>query len=212
MLANKLVNYFYILSLLLASCSTQVTKISDTTDLSLERFRIDPNQNEISTYCTHNDLQKKTISKFKLGEIICSKHLLRHKSGYSAKIIYTVMNVNSNNSYDRGHWELQLFNQEKLVKKVNMRQKDDPAWSDVMFVRIRDKKYFADINNDGFDEFAIFPFSPGSASFGTLRIFTLQNDVFEQGTAKYHIEGDGYALFNCPKCSKLNFEECKKCR
>jgi hypothetical protein len=210
--ANKLINFIYILSLLLASCSTRVTKMSDKKDFSSERFRIDPSQNEIKTYCTCNDLQERTLSKFKLGEIICSKHILQHKSGYHIKIIYKVIDGNSNDSYERGHWELQVFKQNKLIKKINMRQNDDPAWFDVMFVRIRKKQYFADINDDGFDEFAIFPYSPGSASFGTLRIFTLQNGVFEQGTAKYHIEGDGYALFNCPKCSKLNFEECKKCR
>ena len=212
MLQNKFNKLFFIVILLFFSCSTQIIKKPDNVDRLLERFKIDSNQKEVKTYCTYEDFQKEAQSKFELGEIICAKHLLQHKSGYRVKIIYKVVNNNSIDSYDRGYWELQVFKQDRLVKKINMRKNDDPAWLNVVFVRIREKQYFADINNDGIDEFAIFPFSPGSASFGTLRIFTLQNNVFEQGTAKYHIEGDGYALLSCPKCSKLNFEECKKCR
>jgi len=212
MLQNKFSNLIFVLTLLFFSCSKQTIKKSEKTDQPLEQFKINPNQIEVNTYCTYEDFQKGKIFKFELGEIICSKHLLQHKSGYKLKIIYKVLNNKSSDSYDKGHWELQIFKQSILVKKINMRKNDDPAWLDVVFVRIREKQYFADINNDGIDEFAIFPFSPGSASFGTLRIFTLQNNVFEQGTARYHIEGDGYALFSCPKCSKLNFEECKKCR
>lgn len=202
--------FFISLLLLSSSCSVPEVSNSQKKDISLERFKVDPTQTTIMTYCTVLDLKEKNISKYTLGEIICSKQSLKHPSGYELQLKYMLKNKRTHDPYKSGRWELVVYKGSKVVKSINMRNEDDPAWFNVSFVRIRDKKYFSDINNDGYDEFAVFPFSSGSAAFGTIRIFSL-NNLSGYGSARYHIEGDGHALFNCPKCSKHNFAECKKC-
>ena len=187
------------------------TNSEDVVAVSLKRFEINPNQKEINTFCTNDDFKQNRRSTFELGDIICPKYTLRHNSGHKLMINYNVTNKNSDDPYEKGFRELRIFKNNKIVKVIKLRKDDEPAWHDTPFVRIREKQYFADIDNDGFDEFAIFPYSPGSASFGTLTVCTFKNNISLWGKAKYHIEGDGHALFNCPKCSKFDLNECKKC-
>ena len=108
MLQNKLVNFISII-IFLSSCSTQKIVESKKEDQSLERFRIDPNQKEIIIYCSYNDLQKRLVSKFQLGNIICAKHLLKHRDGYKLKINYRTTNKNNDDLYKKGYWELQVY-------------------------------------------------------------------------------------------------------
>ena len=79
-------------------------------------------------------------------------------------------------------------------------------------MRIREQRYLSDLDGDGFVEFAIFPFSSGSAIVGTVRIFSLKDKTVPWGNGRYQFEGDTFVRLNCPKWSKFNAEELKNCR
>jgi hypothetical protein len=70
-------------------------------------------------------------------------------------------------------------------------------------VRIRKRKYFSDLDGDGYLEFAIYPFSPGSAIVGTVGIFSLKRKIEFWGNGRYQFEGDTFVRLNCPDLSKL---------
>lgn len=72
-------------------------------------------------------------------------------------------------------------------------------------------KETADLDDDGYLEFAVFPFSPGSAIWGTARIFSLKEKIEFWGEGRYQFEGDTFVQLGCMRCSKFNPEECKKC-
>ncbi|MCT4642076.1 MAG: hypothetical protein N4A33_07220 [Bacteriovoracaceae bacterium] len=69
------------------------------------------------------------------------------------------------------------------------------------------KKLFKSLNI----EFAIFPFSSGSAIWGTVRIYSLKKKIKLWGSGRYQFEGDTFVKFGCDKCSKFNLDACKKC-
>ena len=77
---------------------------------------------------------------------------------------------------------------------------------------IRRQQYLADLDGDGHLEFAVFPFSPGSAIWGTVRIYSIKDEIEPWGLGRYRFELDTFVQLDCMRCSKFNPEECEKCR
>ncbi|MCK5074516.1 MAG: FG-GAP repeat protein [Bacteriovoracaceae bacterium] len=163
------------------------------------------------TYCTEKDRQKDKKTIYGNGGIVCAKDLLKHESGDLLRIEYKTINVESTDPYERGYQVLRRYSKNKKIDEIRLRREEDACWMETPFVRIRKEKYFSDLDGDGYDEFAIFPFSSGSAIFGTVRIFSLRDKIILWGEGRYLVEGDGNVLLNCPRCSKFNLDICKKC-
>ena len=126
-------------------------------------------------------------------------------------IEFIVVDKNSEDPYEYGYQELHRYKNGRIFEKLKLRRDDDAYWSEVPFVRIRKQKYLADLDGDGFLEFAIFPFHPGSAIWGTVRIFSLKEKIEFWREGRYQFEGDTFVQLGCMRCSKFNPEECKKC-
>ena len=163
----------------------------------------------ITTYCTKEDKQK---SRFEFGDIICPRDELKHKSERVLKIDYVITHKDSDDPYEYGYPILNYFKGNSLVETIKLRKKDDAYSSEIPFVRIRKQQYFADLDNDGHDEFAIMLFHPGSNPYLPVRIFSLKKQITFWGKGKIHFESDGHVLLNCPdECSKFDPQACDKC-
>jgi hypothetical protein len=149
--------------------------------------------------------------KYEIGDIICSKNKLVHKSGDQLRISFQILNEKANDPYEYGYQKMERYRNKKLIETLKLRNQEDAYWSKTPFVLIRKMKYLADLDNDGFDEFAILPYHPGSAVFGTVRIFSLKKKIEFWGEGRYHIEGSGHVLLNRISCSKMDLSECNKC-
>lgn len=166
--------------------------------------------NQDKIYCTTKDEKQGVAFDPKRGDLICSRESLTHKNGEKLKIVFKVTNKNSDDPYEYGYQELKRYRRNQVVETLKLRKKGDAYWSETPFVRIREQRYFSDLDGDGVDEFAVFPFHPGSAAYGTVRIFSLDKKITFWGLGKYHIEGDGHVLLNCMDCSKFKIEACRK--
>jgi hypothetical protein len=151
------------------------------------------------------------IIKYTAGDLICTKNNITINSMEKLIIEFIVVDKNSEDPYDYGYQELHRYKNGKIFEKLKLRRDDDAYWSEVPFVRIRKQKYLADLDGDGFLEFAIFPFHPGSAIWGTVRIFSLKDKIELWGEGRYQFEGDTFVQLGCMRCSKFIPEECKKC-
>lgn len=154
---------------------------------------------------------EKTVKIFEAGDIICAAERLDHPNGIKLKIGYVVVNAESEDPYEQGYPVLQKLSGGRVQQTIHLRGEDEPAWHKTPFVRIRKDAYFADIDGDGFDEFAIFPFSPGSNTYGTVTIYSLKGKIAPWGKGKIAIEDNGHVLLGCPQCTKLNPKACKRC-
>lgn len=148
---------------------------------------------------------------YKIGDLPCLREILPVNSNEKLEIHFVVTDKDSDDPYEYGYQELLRYKNGKIIEKMKLRVENDPYWSIVPFVRIRKQKYLADLDNDGFLEFSMFPFHPGSAIWGTVRIFSLKDKIEFWGEGRYQFEGDNFVQLNCMKCSKFNSEECKKC-
>jgi hypothetical protein len=110
-----------------------------------------------------------------------------------------------------GYKEILRYVNKLLVHIVCLSRVQDAYWSETPFVRIRKQKYFADLDEDGYLEFAIYPFHPGSAIWGTVRIFSLKEKIEYWGEGRYQFEGDTFVKLGCRSCSRRNPEGCKSC-
>lgn len=162
---------------------------------------------QIVTKCTLEDKPK----IFELGDLICAKRKLKLSKNESIKIVFNVTNENSDDPYEYGIQELHRIKNGKIVETFKLRKDGDAYWSEVPFVRIRKKQYLADLDNDGFKEFAVFPFHPGSAIWGTVRIFSVKKKIEFWGLGRYQFENDTYVKLGCMDCSKFNPDACSKC-
>lgn len=149
--------------------------------------------------------------KYKIGDLPCTRDVIHLNASEKLKIHFVVTDKDSDDPYDYGYQELLRYKSGRVVEKMKLRMNNDPYWSIVPFVRIRRQNFLADLDDDGFLEFAIFPFHPGSAIWGTVRIFSLKEKIEFWGEGRYQFEGDTFVQLNCMKCSKFNPEECKKC-
>ncbi|MGB0454214.1 MAG: hypothetical protein ACPGJV_10930 [Bacteriovoracaceae bacterium] len=175
-----------------------------------------PGSRETNVYDFNKKLKVRCTvdSKFKvyeIGDTPCWKIELEVNNNEKIIIHFKVINENSEDLYERGYQELLRIKDGKVVERMKLRRDDDAYWSEVPFVRIRKQKYLADLDNDGFLEFAVFPFSSGSAIWGTVRIFSLKSKIEFWGEGRYQFEGDSYVQLGCMSCSKFNPKECRKC-
>lgn len=189
--------------LLFSSCAnyllheTDESKVVDTYDYD----------KKYTTKCT---LSSKVIT-YERGDLPCLKEVIQINSKEKIKIHFKVTDKSSKDLYEHGYQELIRYKDKKIVQTIKLRRDEDAYWSEVPFVRIRKQKYLSDLDGDGFLEFAVFPFSSGSAIWGTVRIFSLKDKIEYWGKGKYQFEGDTFVQLNCPKCSKFNPDACKSC-
>lgn len=157
--------------------------------------------------CTPNSKPE----QYKVGDLPCTRNEIVISSIEKLVIKFIITNKNSEDPYEYGYKELQRYLNGKVVEKIKLRRDGEPVWSFAPFVRIRNQTYLADLDDDGYLEFAVFPFSPGSAIWGTVRIFSLKEKIEFWGEGRYQFEGDTFVQLGCMRCSKFNPEECKKC-
>ena len=83
----------------------------------------------------------------------------------------------------------------------------------IYFVKIRENKYFADLNNDGHPEIALLPqLSGGGAIVLTAHLYTLTNNGLNPfGQGRFFWENGKHVLLGCPDCWKFNLEKCNTC-
>lgn len=163
-------------------------------------------------FCTIGDERKNNFEKYKIGDLPCLKYKLKVSSSEYLEIEYVTLNENADDIYDRGYQVLKRIKNNKIIEEIKLRKKEDAYWHDTPFVRIRKQKYLRDLDVDGYLEFAIFPFSPGSAIVGSVIIFSLKSKIELWGKGRYQFEGDTFVQLNCPSWSKFKPEKQKHCR
>ncbi len=149
---------------------------------------------------------------YEFGDMPCTRDFVRISDNEHMEIRFKVTDENATNRYDYGYRELLRYRDDRVIETLQLRQADDALWSDIPFVRIRRQQYLADLDGDGHLEFAVFPFSPGSAIWGTVRIYSLKDRIEPWGEGVYRFELDTFVQLDCMKCSKFDLEECAKCR
>lgn len=155
---------------------------------------------------------KAQTTYYKLGSLPCTTDTIAVNKKEYLKIEFKVTNKNAQDPYYYGYRQLVRYKNKKEVQRIKLRDEGDPYWSSMPFVRVRKQKYLADLDDDGYLEFAVFPFSPGSAIWGTVKIYSLKDQIEYWGEGKYRFEQDTFVQLECMKCSKFNLEECKKCK
>ena len=149
---------------------------------------------------------------YELGDMPCTRDFVRISDNEHMEIRFRVTDENATDPYDYGYRELVRYRDDHVIETLRLRQADDALWSDIPFVRIRRQQYLADLDGDGHLEFAVFPFSPGSAIWGTVRIYSLKDRIEPWGEGAYRFELDTFVQLDCMSCSKFNPEACEKCR
>lgn len=161
----------------------------------------------LKTSCTRGE----KLTRYEIGDLVCIRKKIVVSQREWLEVQYVVTEAGSDDLYERGYHELRRFYDERVVERINLRRPEDAHSLDAPFVRIREKKYLADLDNDGYLEFAIFPFHPGSAIIMTARIYSLRERITRWGEGRYQFEGDTYVKLNCNEYSKFNRIACKKC-
>lgn len=149
---------------------------------------------------------------YELGDMPCASDFVRISDNEHMEIRFRVTDENAMGPYDYGYRELLRYRDDRVIETLGLRQAGDPRWDRVPFVRIRRQQYLADLDGDGHSEFAVFPFSPGSAIWGTVRIYSLKDRIEPWGEGRYRFELDTFVQLDCMRCSKFSPEECEKCR
>lgn len=204
---NQKNSFIYLVVILLSISCTTKKEISKKDSIFTTADNYDFNK-KIKAQCTPKD----NFVIYELGDTPCWKYFLQINKNESLKIDFKVTNKNSKDLYEHGYQELARYKNGKLVETMKLRKDEDAYWNEVPFVRIRKQAYLADLDNDGYLEFAVFPFSSGSAIWGTVRIYSLKDKIEFWGEGRYQFEGDTFVQLNCMRCSKFNPDECKKCR
>ncbi len=192
-----------ILILLFAySCSSIIAESGDESTISKDKNR---------TFCTILDRKMGKFETYELGDLPCLKYKIEVSPNELLEIEYVIKNKDAEDIYERGYQILKRIKNGKIVEIVKLRRNEDAYWNDTPFVRIRKQKYLADLDGDGDMEFAIFPFSPGSAVVGTVRIFSLKRKIILWGKGRYQFEGDTHVQLGCPRWSKFRPDDFNNC-
>ena len=149
---------------------------------------------------------------YEFGDMPCARNSVRVSDDEHMEIRFTVTDENATDPYDYGYQELLRYRDGRVIETLRLRRADDVYWNQVPFVRIRRQQYLADLDGDGHLEFAVFPFSSGSAIWGTARIYSIKDEIEPWGFGRYRFELDTFVQLDCMRCSKFNPEECEKCR
>lgn len=161
-------------------------------------------------YQTRCEKNSKLIN-YKIGDLVCTRNSIKINSREHLEVRFITVNKESDDPYEYGHQELHRYQNGKIIQTLKLRRDDDAYWSEVPFVRIRKQRYLADLDGDGFLEFAVLPFHPGSAIWMSARIFSLKEKIEDWGEGRYQFEGDTFVQLGCMKCSKFNPDACKSC-
>ncbi len=190
--------------LFLSSCT--LNKSSQTTIDKIE------NQDSFKPKIFKTRCEKDSrLTSYELGDLPCTKEKIIISKNEKLEIRFVIKNKKSEDPYEYGYQELTRVKNNKVVEKIKLRKEEDAYWSEVPFVRIRKQQYLSDLDGDGFLEFAVFPFHPGSALWMTARIYSLKDTIQYWGKGRYRFEADTYVKLGCDECSKFNLKECKKC-
>ncbi len=163
----------------------------------------------VSVKCTPED----ETTYYAAGDLPCTRDVIRVSANERLRIHFKVANRNAQDPYEYGYQELIRYKNNRAVERISLRRSSDVVhWVEVPFVRVRKQKFLADLDNDGHLEFAVFPFNPGTAVWGTARIYSLKDKIEFWGNGRYSFATDTFVQLNCMKCSKFNPEECKKCK
>ena len=149
---------------------------------------------------------------YEFGDIPCAREFVRVSDSEHMEIRFAVTDEHATDVYDYGYHELLRYRHGRVIETLPLRQPDDPRWLGTPFVRIRRQQYLADLDADGHLEFAVFPFSPGSAIWGTVRIYSLKDGIEPWGEGRLLFEQDTFVQLGCMECSKFSPEECERCR
>lgn len=206
---NKLASVLAVI--FFVSCSTE-KKITFESENDETRFMEGsnapiPDSDKRSTNCTKDG----KLEHYIVGDLPCVRNILEVSESEFLKIFFKITDKDSEDLYEHGYQELIRYKNGKIIETMKLRKDEDAYWSEVPFVRIRKQKYLVDLDGDGYLEFAFYPFSPGSAIWGRVRIFSLKDKIEFWGYGKYQFEGDTFVQLGCLDCSKFKPEACKKC-
>ena len=138
----------------------------------------------------------------------CARTFLRVGSDEHMEIEFIVADENGESRAQRGHWELLRHRNGRVTDTLRY----DGQWKETPFVRIRRQQYLADLDGDGHLEFAVVPYSLGSAFTATATIYSLKDEIEPWGEGVLLIENDSFVRLDCMDCSRFSPEECEKCR
>jgi len=198
----RTLNSFFILIIVFSCSRIKNMKNVETSLVSIRK----------KAFCTIIDEKKNKFEEYEQGELPCLKYKLKVSTLEHLEIKYITLNENADDIYDRGYQVLRRIKNKKIIEEIKLRKDEDAYWHDTPFVRVRKKNYFSDLDGDGYMEFAIYPFSPGSAIVGTVRIFSLKREIEFWGYGRYQFESDTFVRLNCSNWSKFNPEALSNCR
>ena len=166
-------------------------------------------------YCTSKDEKKGVKTTIDYLHVACGLSKIQPIDNRTLEIKRIVSGIKKLTVGDMllGHHLLILKSGSKILQEMKVENEGyDPFWKEVRFVKIRKGVYWQDLNNDGHPEFAVLKTDTGNAAYRPADIYTLKNESFHfYGNGRYVWTTGEHVMFNCPKCTRRNLEECKKC-
>ena len=223
-LANRLILFTFI-TISFVSCSyiahivnkDHIPSQDSDEDVYFEEYsEMNPPQREYKKiYCTSEDKKKGIKTTIDYLHVACGLSKIQpidNKTLEIKRIVLGVERLRFSNLL-LGHHLLILKSGNKILKKIQVENEGyDPFWREVRFVKIRKGVYWQDLNNDGYPEFAVLKTDTGNAAYRPVDVYTLKNESFHfYGEGTYVWTTGEHVMFNCPKCSRHDPNECKKC-
>ena len=167
-------------------------------------------------YCTSEDEEKGIKTTIDYLHVACGLSKIQPINNRTLEIktfFFGVEHFPDGSRLPIGHHLLILKSSDKVLQEMKVENEGyDPFWKEVVFVKIRKGVYWQDINNDGYPEFAVLKTDTGNAAYRTPEIYTLKNESFHfYGEGTYVWTTGEHVMFNCPKCTRHDPGECKKC-
>jgi hypothetical protein len=106
-------------------------------------------------FCTIRDEKINKFEEYERGDLPCLKYKLKISNSEYLAIEFVTLDKNADDIYDRGYQVLKGIRNNKIIEEIKLRNKEDAYWHDTPFLRIRKQKYFSDLDDDGYLEFAI---------------------------------------------------------
>ena len=165
-------------------------------------------------YCTPEDEKKGKKEVIDYSHIACGLTTIQPTESKTLEIQRIFSGIERHRGFNLqiGHHLLILKSDDKILQQIKVEKETDIFWYEVAFVKIRKGVYWADLNNDGYVEFAVLPRDTGNSEYRAAYLYTLKDNSFhfyERGVYIWPI-GE-HVMLNCPKCSRFDFDACKKC-
>lgn len=163
--------------------------------------------------CTPED----EVEYYSPGDVPCSRDYIAQIGGTdSLAISYTIADENSFDPHeDPVSRELLRYRNGQLIQSTKLGglvPDTDYLFQIVDFVRVREQQFVADLDGDGYLEFAVVSWHPGTALWLTTYILSLKEPIEFWGLGRYEYTGDTFVQLDCMGCSKFNPEACNVCR